>query len=89
MINRITVDNFASLFNCTPVDRDRSSFVCCLVYRGSTGDILLLQISNGVVWQSRDFQLSRNTMYLLSPRFCFSIALNRDYFVYRDDPLTS
>ena len=62
MIDPITVDNFAALFNCTPVDRasdsimtptfflvgwDRSSFVCCLVHRGSTDDLLLLQI--GVV----------------------------------------
>ena len=66
VINPITVDNFATLFTCTPVDRasdsydgsdlkllilvgwDWSSFVCCLVYRGSTDDLLLLQISGGV-----------------------------------------
>ena len=55
------------LLVCTPVDRasdsvklfilvglDRSSFVCCLVNRGSTDDLILLQISRGVVWQSMD-----------------------------------
>ena len=41
-------------------------FVCCLVHRGSTDDLLLLQISSGVVWQTRDLHLSRNTLYLLS-----------------------
>ena len=48
---------------------DRSSFVCFLVHRGSTDDIFVLQISSGVVWQSRDSKdskLSRNTYYLLS-----------------------
>ena len=48
VINPITVDNFAALLNCTPVDRafpdlkplilvgwDRSSFVCCLFHRSS------------------------------------------------------
>ena len=29
------------------------------------------------------------TLYLLSPRLCFFIVLNRDLFVYRDDLLTS
>ena len=34
-------------------------------------------------------QLSRNTLYLLSPRLCFFIVLKRDLFVFRDDSLTS
>ena len=55
----------------------------------STDDLLLLQISSGVVWQSRDLQMSRITLYLLSPRLCFFIGLKRDLFVYRDDSLTS
>ena len=54
---------------------DRSSFVCCLVHRGTSHDLYLLQISNGVVWQSRDLQLSRNTLYLLSPYLCFFVVL--------------
>ena len=45
----------------------------------------LLQISSGVVWQTRDLHLSRNTLYLLSPHLCFFIVLKRDLFVYRDD----
>ena len=97
VINPITVDNFAALFNCTPVDRasdlklfilvgwDRCSFVCCLAHRGSTDDLLLLQISSCFVWKTRDLHLSRNTLYLLSPRLCFFIVLKRDLFVYRDD----
>ena len=69
---------------------DRSPFVCCLVRRGSTNGLLLLQmISSGVVWQSRDLQLSRNTLYLLSPRLCFFLVLKRALFVYIDDVLTS
>ena len=95
VINPFTVDNFAALLNCTPVDRasdydgpdiklfilvgwDRSFFICCLVHRGSTDDLLLLQISSCVVWQTRDLHLSRTTLYLLSPRLCFFIVLKRD-----------
>ena len=57
------------------------------------GFYILLQISNGGVWQPRDLKLSRNTLYLLSPRLCISIVLNRDLFVIktisRNDSLTS
>ena len=66
VINPITVDGYAALFNCTPVDRASDSmmarpkaihfswlgpelFVCCLVHRGSTDYLLLLQIFSGVV----------------------------------------
>ena len=34
------------------------------------------RISSGVVWQSSDLQLSSNTLYLLSPRLCFSIVFS-------------
>ena len=37
-----------------------------------------MTISSGVAWQSRDLQLSRNTLNLLSPRPCFFIVVNRD-----------
>ena len=37
----------------------------------------------------QDLHLSRNTLYLLSPRLCFFIVLKRDLFVYHDDSLTS
>ena len=104
--NPITVNFFAALLNCTPVDRVSDSFmaptlsysfklvgtgacVYCLVHRGSTDDLLLLQISSGVVWQTRDLHLSHSMLYLLSPRLGFFIVLTRDLFVYRDDSLTS
>ena len=96
VISTITVDNFAALFNCTPGDRASDSMMTStwsysfklLVVGtglfgppGSTYDILLLQSSRGVVWQSRYLKLSRNTLYLLSPRRCFFIVFNRDLFV--------
>ena len=52
-------------------------------------DLLLLQISSVVVWQSRDLQLSRNALFPLSPRLCFFIVSNHGLFVNRDDSLTS
>ena len=60
------------------VGLDRRSFVCCLVHRRSTDDLLLLQISSGVVWQSSDLQLSRNKLF----RRCFFVELNGDIYVY-------
>ena len=68
---------------------DRSSFVCCVVLRGSTDYLLLLQISGDVVWLTRDLHLSRNALCLLSHRLCFFIELKRDLFVYHDDSLPS
>ena len=59
-----------------------------MVHRDSTDDFLLLQISSGD-WQSRVLQLSRNSLFLLSPRLCFFIVLNRDLFFSRDDSITS
>ena len=53
----------------------------------STDDLLLLQISIGVVWQASDLNLSRNTLYLLSPRLCFFILSKRDLFVYSNDSM--
>ena len=57
-------------------------------HRDSTDDLLLLQISCSAVRQTRNLQLSRNTLYLLSPRLCFFIVLTY-LFVNRDDSLTS
>ena len=62
-----------------------------LVHRGSTDDLLLLQISSGVDTSLED-QGTRSvlhTLYLLSPRLCFSIVLKCDLIVNRDDSLTS
>ena len=85
-INPILVDNFAALFNFTPVDRAADSmmarpkaiqhwsFRLLVVHRGSSDDPLLLQISSGGVLQSRDLRLSRSTLYLLSCRLCFFIV---------------
>ena len=68
VFNPVTVINFASLFNCTPVGRasdiklfilvglGRSFFVCCLAHRGSTVGFLLLQCSSGVVWHPGDLR---------------------------------
>ena len=64
-----------------------SCFVLLIPF--STDDLLLLQISSGVVWQIRDLYLSHNTLYLLSPRFCFFIVLKHDLFVNSDDLLTN
>ena len=85
--NTIMVKNFAAHFCFTSQTWDRS-FPLLLVHRGSTVD-LLLRISSGVVWQTRDLHLSNNMLVLLSPRLCFFIVLKRDLFVYFDDSLTS
>ena len=64
VFNPITVNSYASLFNCTPgvrlsdgpdlelfvlVGWSWSFFVFCLAHRGSIGDSLLLHIFSGVV----------------------------------------
>ena len=41
---------------------------------------LCFRYPSGVVWQSRDLQLSRNTLYRLSPRLCFFVS-SRDLFL--------
>ena len=107
LINPITVNNFAALFNCQPVDRASDSMMArpkaihfswlgpelfrLLLSRHGAQLVIFhcFSFSSGVVWQSRDLQLSRKTLYLLSPRLCFFIVIKRDLFVYRDDSLTS
>ena len=50
VVNPTTVDGFAALFNCMSFYFVRiGAFVCCKVHRGSTDDLLLLQISSGVI----------------------------------------
>ena len=56
---------------------------------GSIDDLLLLLIFSGVVWQTRDLHLLRNTLYLFSPRLCFVIVLKLYFLVYRENSLTS
>ena len=86
--------NFPFLDGDTPRRPSYGVYISKLIrlgpaHRGSTDDLLLLQISSGVVWQTRDLHMSPNTLYLLSPRLCFFIVLKRDLFVYRDDSFTS
>ena len=63
------------------VGRDRSAFFSWVVHRGSTDDFHLLQIPSGVVWQSRDHQLLRHTVYLLNLCLCFFIVLSRYFLI--------
>ena len=65
------------------------AFVCCLVHRGSTNDLLLLQIFIGVVWQT--MQVSSSVQHFVSFEFSSLLlhSIKRDLFVYRDDSLTS
>ena len=90
VLNPITAYNFAALFNCTPVERASDSIMALskaihfswlgpeLFYLllGPPG-LNLLQISSRVAWQSRDLQLSRNTLHTL----CLFKLLKRDLFV--------
>ena len=55
--------------------------------RGSTGDSRLLQIVSGSVLQSRDLQLSRNTLCMLSSCLWFFIVHFVIYFLDRGDSL--
>ena len=94
VINAITVDNFAALFNRAPVDRTPDSMMADLKLF-----ILVLwdHSSSSVAWstwaQLMIFYLRfpvllficHNTLYLLSPRLCFFIVLKRDLCVYHDD----
>ena len=81
MINPITVDNFAALLNCTPVDRESDydgpdlklfssvgchwSFFVCCLVHRDSTDDLPLLKISSGVWQASDLQLLRNTLYLL------------------------
>ena len=54
-----------------------------------TSEELLFEYMCDFRAKTRDLHLSRNTLYLLSPRHCFFIVLKRDLFVYRNDSLAS
>ena len=100
MFNPITVDNFAALFYCMPMDRASDSMM----------KDLKIFILIGWDWNSFDYCLvyrfpvvlfgspgisnchttrCNNSLYFLSIRLCFFILLNHDSFVYRDHSLTS
>ena len=73
LVNPITLDNFAEIFNCTLVDRASDSMKArtkhysyqligtgtLLSVVGPPDDLLLLHIYSYVVWQTRDLHLSR------------------------------
>ena len=73
LVNPITLDNFAEIFNCTLVDRASDSMKArtkhysyqltgtgtLLSVEGPPDDLLLLHISSYVVWQTRDLHFSR------------------------------
>ena len=99
VFNTITVNNFASLFNCTPVGPDIKLFI--LVGLGRSFFCLLLGPPGFNCWVSSApvFQwccstpqgspgVGRNT-FLSSPHLCFIIVFICDLFVSRDDPLMS
>ena len=72
LVNPITLDNFAAIFNCTPVDRASDSMMARTKHYsyqsmrtgtlssvvGPADDLLLLHISSYGDWQTRDFHLS-------------------------------
>ena len=100
VINPITVDGFAALLNCTPVDRASDSMMALpkaihfswlgpelSSVAGFTGAqlIIFFCFRFPVVLFDR-LNLSRSTLYLLS--LCFFIVINLDIFVDREDSLT-
>ena len=76
---------------CISVGWGRSSVVCCLVHRGSTDDLPLLQISSGVVLTELGAPTVKQHVVSVesSTLLLHSTVLNRDLFVYCDDSLTS
>ena len=98
VINPITVDNFAALFNCTPVDCASDSMMAFFHFSwlgpelfrlllGHHGDHLVIFCFGFpvVLFGSPVLQLSRNTLYLLRDLLSPRLVL----FVYCDDSLTS
>ena len=97
VLNPITVNNFASLFNCTLVGRafilvgwGRSFFVCCWAHRGSTVGFLFAPVFH---WccstPQRSPGIGRNTLFLSRPHLSLIIVFIHDLIVAHDDPLMS
>ena len=63
----------------------RSFVVWCLVHRGSTGDLILLQIYSGVVWQSRHVQLFTQHVVSVESSSLLLHSIKPDLFVNLDD----
>ena len=96
--NPITVNDYASLINCTPVGRYDGStlklsilvglgwsfFVCCLDHRDSTSDSLLLQIFV-VLFDFPEISSCQATHWI-----CRVLVFESSWYMFhRDDSLTS
>ena len=102
VFNPVTVNKFASLFNCTPVGRASDSrmgpiqsCLFLLVWAGAFLSVVWPRwySSNPVFqWNCSTPQgspgVGRNT-FLSCPHLCFMIVFICDLFVSRDDPLMS
>ena len=95
VFNPITVNNFASLFNCTPVRLNdgpdiKPELFCPLL--GPPGFNCWFPFAPAFQWWCSTPQgspgVGRNT-FLSSLHLCFIIVFNCDLFVARDDPLMS
>ena len=96
VFNPITINNFASLFNCTPVGRASDSvvwagaFFCLLL--GPPGFNCWFSFAPVFQWCCSTPMgspgVGRNT-FLSSPHLCFITVFICDLFVSRDDPLMS
>ena len=78
-----------NVYPCTPKFSYMKVGCKGLFHRGSTDDLLLLQISSCVVWQTRDFHSVTQHVVSVESCLCFFIVLKHDLFVYRDDSWTS
>ena len=85
VINPITVDDYATLFNCTPVDR------ASVAWSTKAQLIIFFCFRFSVVLFYRPGISIRNAthLYLSSPRLCFFIVISLDLSVDREDSLTS
>ena len=94
VFNPITVNNFASLFNCTPVGRasDSMMIVGLGLLLGPPGFNCWFSFAPVFQWCCSTPQgspgVGRNT-FLSSPHLCFITVFICDLFVSRDDPLMS
>ena len=97
VFNPFTVNNFVSLFNCTPVGRAPDSMMvgaaAFFFVAWPTGVQLLVFFCSSVSVVCSTPQgspgVDRNTLFLSSPHLCFIIVFTCDLFVSRDDPLMS
>ena len=105
VINPITVDNFAALFNCTPVDRasdsilpDRKLFILagwnrssfvCCLVHQGSTDDLLLLRISSCVGWQTRDLHLSHNTLYRWSFSCFFIVSNHDLFVYHDPSVTN